>query len=195
MRLSFLSKGFSAVSIIVILAALAVIGGGVYYLWSESSPATQSSSEAPTAGSSDIEESIETGEFRSTLPRIVGRGESLECDWRMPVENPDSPFSTGKLWTTGNQGRSAISGSINGASMEANAIYKDNAAYSWMEFSGVKMGFKFSQSEIDSMNNAMTAEQKQQAEQIRQEMIFSCKPWTPDASKFTLPTDVEFKEM
>jgi hypothetical protein len=189
------SKGFSAVSIIVVLAALAVIGGGVYYLWSESSPSAQSTSEAPTAGSSSTEETAATGEFRSTLPRIIGRGEPLECDWRMPVENPESPFNTGKLWTAGNHGRSSINGSINGAAVEANAIYKDNDAYSWMDFNGTKMGFKFSQSEIESMNDAMTPEQKQQAEQIKQEMIFSCKSWTPDASKFTLPTDVDFRAM
>jgi hypothetical protein len=198
MNTNKLEKGFSAIGLIIVLLCLAAIGAGVYYLWTESSaPSSQSTAapETPEYAQATVAAAPTTGEFRSSLPRLVNRGDSLECDWRMPTEMPDSPFNTGKLWTMGNQGRSSINGNFNGVAMEANAIYKDSAAYTWMTFNAAKTGYKFSQSTLDSMNNNMTPEQMQQSQQIREEMIFNCRAWTPDPTKFVLPTDVTFKEL
>jgi hypothetical protein len=197
--MKFTQQGFSVIGFLVTLAALAVIGGGIYYLWVESTPAEL----AQGVTNPQTEESVQatvaaaptTGEFRSSLPRLVSRGDTLECDWRMPVEQPDSPFNTGKLWTMGNQGRSQINGTLNGVDMEASAIYKDNAAYTWMTFNTTKMGFKFSKEQLESQAETMTPEQRQQAMQIREEMIFNCRAWNPQPEKFVLPSDITFREM
>ncbi|HUQ84906.1 MAG TPA: hypothetical protein VM077_01155 [Candidatus Limnocylindrales bacterium] len=139
------------------------------------------------------ESAVPSGDTTSTFPDIIGRGQDLECDWKLPTAGPENPFGTGKLYTTGSKGRSEIKGTTNGIAIEADAIYKDDSAYTWITVAGTTTGFKFSKSELESMNTEMTVEQKQQAEQIRNKMIFQCKPWTPDESKFALPTGVEFK--
>lgn len=192
-------KGFSFIGFLVVLAALAVIGGGVYYLWVESTPAEVANSITDSVTDETVQTTVAaaptTGEFRSSLPRLVGRGDTLECDWRMPVEQPESPFNTGKLWTMGNNGRSQITATVNGVDMEANAIYKNDSAYTWMTFNSEKMGFKFSKEKLESEAASMTPEQQRQSAQIREEMIFNCRAWNPEPAKFALPSDITFREI
>lgn len=190
MRRNDLSRGFSAI-VAVVIAALVLGGIGVFVMSRRTSTSTPSSS-VDRSTPAGTESAVPTGDLSSTIQDVVGRRQNLECDWKMPVEG-ENPFGTGKLWTTGNKGRSQIAGATSGVGMEGNAIYKDNEVYSWISVAGTTMGFKFDKAELESMNAEMTAEQKQQAEQIRSEMIFQCRPWTPDESKFTLPTGVEFK--
>lgn len=186
-------KGFAPTLIIIAIAVVIIaIAGGFFVMnRSGSSPSvpTETSSESPS-------DTASSGEITSTLPDVIGRGENLECDFRIPVEQgSENPFNAGKLWTTGNQGRSTITANVNGSQMEANAIYKDNTAYTWMSMAGKTMGYKFSQSELEKMDSSLTPEERQQAEQVRSEMLFNCNPWTPDASKFVLPSDVNFQEL
>ena len=190
MRKNELSRGFSAV--VAILIAVIVLGGIGAFIMSRRSSTSAPSSAADRSTPAGTESAVPTGETTSTLPDIIGRGQNLECDWRLPNVEAN-PFGTGKLYTTGNKGRSMISGNSSGMSIDGNAIYKDNTVYSWISVGGTTVGFKFDKAELESMSAEMTAEQKQQAEQIRSEMVFKCIPWTPDESKFILPSGVEFK--
>jgi hypothetical protein len=136
-------------------------------------------------------------DLHSTLQGLIDRGQSLECDFTPPTHAGVST-SNGKVWTTGRMGRSQISANIGGAAqitMEANALFKNGEMNTWVNVNGRKTGFHMSQAEAQARSNSMTAEQKQQAEQFRAEMVFNCHPWTVDESKFTLPTDVTFQEM
>lgn len=196
------SAGFSSLMIAIGIGVVALVGLGGFYMMRRSTPAIPTSTTPSATTTTDASPTSETsdtgtttaGEIAGTFDSLISRGQSLECDWRVPVQTEDNPFGAGKLWTTGSQGRSTIMTTINGMTMEANAIYKDNAAYTWMNFNGTKMGFKMSVDASAEAASTMTDQQRQQAEQIRQEMIFNCKPWTVDPSKFVLPTDVEFKE-
>ncbi len=187
-----LNQGFSAVILIIIAA---VVFAGIAGVTMLRRPSSSTPSAAMERASDATEEStIPAGETTSTLPGIIEQGKNLECDWKLPTDAGEAnPFGTGKLYTTANKGRSMISGNSSGMSIDGNAIYKDGEAYSWITVAGTTMGFKFDKAELENMNSEMTPEQKQQAEQIRAKMIFDCKPWTPDESKFTLPTGVEFK--
>lgn len=187
-----LNNGFSAV-IIILIAVVVLAGVGIMMMRRPSSSPNSSNSMERSTDATTVS-TVPAGETTSTLPDIIGKGQNLECDWRMPTDAGETnPFGTGKLYTAGNKGRSMISGNSSGMSIDGNAIYKDGDAYSWITVAGTTMGFKFDKAELESMSSEMTAEQKQQAEQIRAKMIFSCKPWTPDESKFVLPTGVEFK--
>jgi hypothetical protein len=183
-------KGFSPFIVVIVIAVIAGIGA---FAILRNPSASKPSVTAERTNDASAKESTPTGDLSSTIHDIVGRGQSLECNWKMPTTGSENPFGAGKLFTTGNKGRSEISGGTEGVAIEGNAIYKDEVVYSWIKAGGATVGFKFDKVELDSMAKDMTAEQKQQAEQIRQQMIFNCKPWTPDESKFTLPTGVEFK--
>lgn len=194
MNTSFSSRGI-AFPILLILVALGIgiVGGGVYYWQQTGSAGTAAPEESPAGVTAATSPSPTPGEIMTTLPELVGRGQNLECDWRMPVESEENPFQTGKLWTTGNQGRSQIMANIGGQTMEMNALYRDQTAYVWLISPMATMGYQFSPAEMEEAE--LTAEQRQQAEQIRSQMIFDCRAWTPEASKFELPATVEFREM
>ena len=190
-------QGLAPLVIVIIVAVVALAGAGAYYAMRGTGSAASTDSTATGSASGTSEEtSLETtGEMKTDLMSLVSKGQNLECTWRMPVaEGEETPFGEGKLWTTGNKGRSTITGNPAGMQMEGNAIYTQETIYSWISSDMFKMGFKFTPETIKELNDGMSAEERQQAEQIRKEMIVNCKSWTPDESKFVVPTDVEFKE-
>jgi hypothetical protein len=196
----FLSQqGLAPLMIAIIIGVIALaVAGGYYGMRRSATPVVTStkSTSDNTSTSTTSTSPVITGETRSTLTDVIGRGQNLECDWKLPASTTaeENPFNAGKLWTTGNKGRSTITANLSeGMTMEGNAVYKDNTIYSWIQTAGTKMGFKFTPSELAEMDSSMTAQQRQQAEQIKQEMNFNCQPWTPDESKFELPSDVEFR--
>lgn len=187
-----LQAGLAPIALIGIVIAILLVGAAGWYFISGRSTTPSGSTETPETESRE-QVAEPTGEISDTMEALIGRGQSLECDWKMPNMPEGAAMSNGKLWTTGNKGRSQVSGNVSGMSMEANAIFKDNTVYSWVMFGGQKMGFKMNPEELSDANNSMSAEQKQQAEQIRSQMIFNCQAWTPDESKFALPSDIIFR--
>jgi len=188
-------KGISGILLGIIIAAVLIFAAGGYYMLNRSAKSASPSASGSAAKSQKNENPKQEpiNGASSTIQDVVGKGQNLECDWHMPDAGSSNPFGTGKLYTTGNKGRSMISGNASGMSIDGNGIYKDGTAYSWVTVAGTTVGFKFDKEKLNQMNSEMTPEQKKQAEQIRAKMIFSCKPWTPDESKFVLPTGVEFK--
>lgn len=188
------SSGFSTIGLLVVLGAAAIIGFGLFFATQLNSKTLPLASITKNSvGNIAPSETLTNRELNTTIPDIVGRGQNLECDWRMPVEG-ENPFNKGTLWTTAHKGRSTITATIGGMEAEGNAIYMNNTAYSWMILGGQKVGMKFSEATLNEANKSLSPQEKQQAEQIRQNMIFNCKPWNPDETKFILPSDITFEE-
>lgn len=185
--------GFSTVGLVVALGAAVIIGFGVFFMTRFANPSTAPSALNAKMERFGSEEVLTDRELNTTIPDIVGRGQNLECDWKLPGNA--TPLNKGKLWTTANKGRSSVTADISGMSMEAHALYQSNVVYSWTYVAGQKVGMKFSEATLREQSNALTAEERQQAEQIRSNMIMSCKTWIPDETKFTLPSDIEFQEI
>lgn len=185
------SKGFAPMLLLLAVVVILLAAGLWFFLSGKtiSTPATAN----PEANKNVTQPTLPEGDITSTMPDIIARGQNLVCDWKFPVESTENPFNTGKLWTNGSNGRSSVTGTVSGMSMEADALYTDDTIYSWINVGGTKTGIKFNQDEITEMNNSMTPQEKQQAEQVRASMIFHCEPWTPDASKFVVPTDITFQ--
>lgn len=195
-----LQLGIAPLIMVLIIGAIGVIAAGSYYVSTRSGSSPMESTTAGTESATGAETTSEgaaipEGEFTGNIEDIIGRGQNVECDIKNPVAS-GAPF-TGKMWGTGPQGRSQINTTIgDGLAMEANAIYKDGTVYTWSYMNNnLVMAKTISQSEAQTANDSMTDEEKQKAMQYRQEMVFNCRAWTPDASKFALPSGVEFTEM
>ncbi len=187
-----LVKGFSTPVIVGIgLVVLGVIGFIVFIQKSTLEDLSNSTKEKIIHEKNDTDF---IGESTGTITNLISRGKNLQCDWKIPGEAENNLFGTGKIWTTDNKGRSQIAGNTAGVNMEANTIYIDNNIYMWLETAGIKQGFQFTNETLKEETESMTAEKKQQAEQISREMRFNCQPWTPDESKFQLPTDIDFQK-
>lgn len=186
-------KGFSTISLIVALGAAVFLGVAVFLVTKGTHysplPRSLNARHQPTPSAD-----LTSGEVTTSLPDVIRQGQDLECDFKLPVSTAENPFNTGKLWTTGGKGRSTISTSVSGVSMEANALYQNNTAYAWVTVGGQKSGLKFSPETLNDADHSMTMQERQQAEQFRSSMLFHCVPWTPDETTFILPSDVEFEK-
>lgn len=189
-------SGIGVIVIIGIVTAVLVLGGVAYtVLTSNNSADSKSVTNAtiPQGNPGTSETRIDDGtKQKATFEQLLKTGQSMQCDWKMPSVADDAIAGSGKLYTTASMGRSMYSGTVNGITMEGNAIYKNGGVTGWMQMNGQKFGFAMTPEEIATSNASLTEDQKKQAEQIRSEMIVSCKPWTPDMSYFEIPSDITF---
>jgi hypothetical protein len=189
------SAGFSAISLIVALGFALVLGVSVLYVSKNSNSSAAPFSILTGHRSARISpENLTYGELTSTMPDIIEHGQDLECDWKIPPDGTNNVFTSGKLWTSDNRGRSTIAADRNGMNIEANMIFQKNTAYAWLIADGQKTGMRIHPSSLNEENRSMTADERQQAEQVRASILFNCQSWTADESKFILPSDVEFPE-
>ena len=194
--------GIAPVIIIGIVLAVALIGGGVaFYLSGGSGTSTMETTDtsgAPAEGklAADSPEALTSGaEVSRSFEQIFAANQSLECTWKPPAtagEEAMEGFVEGKLYTAGNRGRSMAKLQINGVASEVNAVYNETGITSWFDMAGQRFGFIMTNEDLATENESMTEEEIKQAEQYRNEMIVSCKPWTVDESMFVIPSDVNF---
>ena len=188
-------KGFSAISLIVALCFAVVLGISIFFLSKNADPSSALLSLLPNRHRpTPSAEFLTTGELTSTTSDIIGYGQDLACDWKIPQGAGQSPFTAGKLWTSSGRGRSTTTTQINGTSLEANVMYLKSTAYAWVTTGGQKTGMKLDPSSFEEFNRSMTSQERQQAEQVRASLLFTCHTWIPDETKFILPQDVTFEE-
>lgn len=187
--------GFAPIIILlVILIAGGIVGGGVYISKQQEKAAKISPMPMPVTEEVKEEKNSDTvsSEITASFMNLLGRNQSLECDW-----NPPGMMNVrvSKVWINGTMGRSHIESSDPTGNMDivADAIFKNDEVTTWVEAGPAgKIGFKMTKSEIEKANTGLTAEQKKQAETYMKDTKYSCKPWTVDASKFEVPADVKF---
>lgn len=137
-----------------------------------------------------------SGEMSGTIDELARRGASMECDIRS-VPGAAYSLESGTLWTTAGKARSTINAKEpnSGMTMIANAIYAENNVHTWLSLNGsVVYAQKFDPASF-APNTTMTAEQKAQAEQYRNQLVVNCHPWIVDETKFVLPEGVTFTQM
>lgn len=197
-----LQAGIAPVIIIAAVLIIGAIGGGAVYYSSTRSTSTMEGV-TPTAAPSgtgkmavDSPEALTSGaEVSRSFEQIFATKQNLECTWKPPAtagEEAMEGFVEGKLWTTGDRGRSTAKMNLAGMESEVNAIYNEKGITSWASIAGQKFGFIITNDQMQAENEKMTEEERRQAEQYRDEMIVSCKPWTPDETYFEPPADVSF---
>ena len=77
-----------------------------------------------------------------------------------------------------------------------NQLYKDGSTYVWL--ANATTGVKYVQTieELQKLNkeslDKATKENKEKAEQNAKETVITCKPWTVEEAKLTVPGNVEF---
>lgn len=198
--------GLAPVIIIAIVLAVVAIGGGAAYVYlNPSGPSGSRMMEKEDTAKSkggagkmaaDSAEALSSGsEVSRSFEQIFAANQNLECTWKPPAtagEEAMEGFVEGKLYTAGTRGRSMATLQINGIPSEVNAVYNETGITSWFEMAGQKFGFVMTNEEMAAQDDTLTQEERQQAEQYRDEMIVSCVPWTPDESMFVIPSDVNF---
>ncbi len=161
-------------SLLGVIIAIAVLGGGAWYLSQTKTPMEEG---APTA-------SGETGS--ATFADFVAQGGSRSCD--VVVNNPAAP-ATGVVFVSGTNIRADMVAkpvTAGGMEISAHVIQADGYVYSWTDMlpQGVKVAV------ADGMGAAANY-----GFDMNADVQYDCSPWIPDPSKFSVPTNVTFMEV
>ena len=199
MRMKNNQNGFAPVIIALIIGAIAAAAVGAYYMSRGSTPspaATETRETVAVPAVPKASDPLPEGEFTANIDEVVARGETLECDVKNPTGDSATAF-TGKMYSNGGMGRSEVKTTISsGMELQSNALYKEGTIYSWTYMNGNLLAANtIAKEDAERKASEMTAEEKQKALEYRNKMVFNCKAWTPDASKFTPPEGVKFEPM
>lgn len=181
--------------IIIPIIAVLVIGGGIFAYVSQNNDASENSNASNSAEAADTMEK-ETSEAmeRSTLASLFGRGENLMCDY---AYSDDFGTQEGTVYVSGERVRGDFMMVGNDdAQTIAHIIRDDEYHYTWGTYDGETYGTKINLADFDADAEA-PAESESDAPNLNydHEYDFDCSPWSVDASKFTVPTDVTFTDI
>jgi hypothetical protein len=169
-----------AIAAVVVILIVAI--GGVFVLKSSKTPAkTQTQSVNTQAAKPQT-----TNSLKGTIIGLVSGGKTVNCQ----VTYPDNK-GTGSIFVADKKfaGDFDMKGA-DGKETSAHVISDGVDMYVWS--SGLPMGIKMS---LAAAKNAAQNPQANQSFNVNQEVNFNCNSWTPDTSKFTVPTNIQFRDM
>ncbi len=142
------------------------------------------SAKKPIMESENTNTTVKTTKQQSLKDLLENTG-SQQCTF---THDLDGTTSSGTVYIANKQMRGDFVSVVNGQNTNSHMIVKDDTIYVWTET--MKQGFKFT---VDKATEA-SVNANQKNVDINQKLDYDCGSWTPDASKFALPTDIEFKD-
>ncbi len=162
----------------VVVGAVAIFGG--YSLLNSKKVATVD----PTPSAEVADDSTKpetTGKKMAFADFIKNDSRSYKCEVKQAMSDFEN---SGTVYVSEGKISGEYSTVAEGKTMKSSFILRDGYSYMWTP--GTSMGFKVKNS--TEANGAYSWK----AEQVGD---YNCEAWTLDASKFTLPAGVTFKEM
>lgn len=205
-------KGFIPLLVIIAVAAVAAIGGGVYYshkkaeIAAHMSATTTADADLGARGSvnANVNANVKAGlagKAMGSLRSLFGMGGSNKCTITNTL--PNGGTSSGTVYVSGSMMRGDFTTTVNGAATESHMIRNQDDVYVWTGSQGAKMN-------ISSMTSAAgavpagapgavsgSASGKMMASTqspigLDQDVSYDCQPWTPSDAEFKVPTSVSF---
>lgn len=177
----------STKTIIIILVALAMVGGGYYMSYARSNPDMIAVGEP--YGENAQDGSSDTDGKKMAFDAFVKQGGSYKCTVNQSVQGVDS---TGTVYMDGGKMSGTFATAVQGMNFETRFIARDGYSYSWSS-AMPGQGFKTAVAAQAANTDASTSGTYSfNAEQIGD---YDCDPWTADATVFAIPASVKFTEM
>ncbi|MFA6050448.1 MAG: hypothetical protein WC761_04605 [Candidatus Paceibacterota bacterium] len=170
------NKGFASVVVIVIICLAIAAGGATYYVKKQSTVKTKIEGVATTTAQVSVG-TESTGTIRS-LFSMTG---NLKCE--VHGSNPQGE-ANGTVYVSGTSMRGDFT-TKSGETMaiESSMIKQGDSVYFWSGENGGKV----------ALTEAMKAEAGASSNvSLNDNVSYKCAAWSPDASKFTVPTSVKF---
>ncbi len=163
--------------IIGVIAAVVVIGGGAWYMSTKAPGDTKEGTEVSTEGAGS-----------ATFAEFIAMGGSRECD--VTVDNEHAP-ATGVVFVSGADVRSDFvtrPTTAGGSEITAHMLRTNGYVYTWTD--AMPQGVKIK--ETATMQSG--EEGQSQGVSMESKVDYDCRPWTPDASKFSVPANITFMD-
>jgi len=127
---------------------------------------------------------------KMAFAEFLKQGGSYKCTVNQSVAGTDT---VGTTYIDGGRIRGEYSTQAQGMNIATTLIVRDGYSYTWTSMAPT-IGFKAKVAESTAVNTgaAMSASYSWNAQQIGD---YSCEAWSADEGKFTVPTNVTFKEI
>jgi hypothetical protein len=178
-----------------ILGAVVVLGGIYYFFLRVDSVETTTGLE--DAGSIDVSE----GDLFGTMPadesgkkmafsEFLKQGGSYKCEVNQYVNEMETKGTT---YINDGMIRGEYNTKVQNMNVDSTMIVRDGYTYSWTSVMPTT-GFKAKVAEVVG-GDAVAGPSGQYSFNATQIGDYNCEAWTADASKFTIPTNITFKDV
>ncbi|MDE1924634.1 MAG: hypothetical protein KGH79_00415 [Patescibacteria group bacterium] len=151
--------------------AIIIIAGGVYYFVAKNNSAPVAAPAADFTGQNGAAMSLQS---------LVAAGAPVACTFSTTTE---SGSESGTVYVA----NGAVAGDFTekGAqgTIDAHMIVENNTSYVWTSMSTTGFKSTVTQGQASTQSNGVN---------YSSPMNYSCQPWTPDQSKFNLPSNISF---
>ncbi len=179
--------------VIIIIAAIVVAGGAGTYQAVKKNKEKKAAAEAELMASATVDASIDVNatttieaKGNGSLRSLIARNKDVVCT---VSTTHSSGSSEGTLYISGGMMRGDFTvKSTNAATMESHMIQNAGTMYMWSGSEGVKM-------DTTASGNAQASAQTQSSIDLDQNYGYDCKDWSKDASKFSVPSTVNFMDL
>ncbi len=166
--------------LIAIIILVLLVGGGAFYRManrSKPTPVNQVGTQtevSPSTGASGVS-------AQQSMKDLLASGQSQQCTFS------DETGNTGTVYVANSKMRGDFNSTVDGKTTASHMIVDQPTAYVWMD--GQTDGFKMS---LDAVKQPQGSTQ---SVDIDKKVDYTCTSWSTDASIFTLPAGIEFRDM
>ena len=186
-----LQGGFAPLLIIAIIAIL-VIGGGAYIVAKNKQAKVDTGGNLDTQANTNADinanENANLGiNAKGSLRSLLGLGKNVMCTF---TGTSGGVSSSGTVYiSSSGEMRGDFTSQTSTGTKTSSMIVKDKIAYVWTGSQGVKMDA------TKATASAGAGVQAKSSVDLDSQVDHKCTDWTPDASKFVVPTTVKFLDL
>jgi hypothetical protein len=127
------------------------------------------------------------GDFSGSMEELVARGGNYRCTFSHQSDTDDS---SGTIYISGSSIRGDFVSLIQRINVESHMIQSGGYIYTWS--STMPTGFKL---KVATTTEAGGTAIPGQYSDVDQTYSYDCESWSPDNSKFSIPSTITFKEL
>ena len=170
-------------TILAVVVAIVVVGGGWYLMSGGSVPSgTDTQTTATQGGTQQGASSGGTIAGSATIGGLIALGSNLECT--VTISQSGAQLD-GTVYLSGGKMRSDFSTTQGSKPINSSTIMDGTYVYTWTDTS--TQGYK-----TTAASTGVAGAGSHGGVDSQTAVKYSCKPWSPVASKFTPPSNVKF---
>ncbi len=182
----------TAKTIIIALGAVVVVAGGAFLISRNSSHTSPTdlvpSNATTTAAAADASASASGAGKKIPFSELVKQGGAYSCTVHQYVANTDTQ---GSVYISGGNMRGEFSTAVQGMTIGTSFIVRDGYSYTWSSLAPTR-GFKVAVAKSAAQGDSSAPASGTFSFNADQIGDYNCVAWTPDASKFAIPSSVTF---